>query len=150
MLKFVPLSVTAGLLLGTIGLSSLQAQTKPPATAAKPSTSSTAGTQKKPKSKLETLTKDMTKVEGLFTLYHNDQKLLAVIKSSDFGKNFIVLVSIARGISSGNVLGGMSWGFENDAVWSFRKVGEKIHVLRRNVRFKAQPGSPEANASSAS
>ena len=38
----------------------------------------------------------------------------------------------------------MTWG--DDVLWSFRKVGDKIHVLRRNVKFKAKPGSPEANA----
>ena len=31
---------------------------------------------------------------------------------------------IAKGISSGQVLGGMSWGFGDDAVWTFKKVGE--------------------------
>ncbi len=102
--------------------------------------------QDKPASKLETLTKDMKKNEGMFTLYQKDQKLLVHIKSSDLSKNYIVITSIARGISSGQVLGGMSWGFGDDAVWTFKKVGEKMHVLRRNVRFKAKKGTPEAEA----
>jgi hypothetical protein len=96
--------------------------------------------------KLETLVKDMKKTEGLFTLYQKDQKLLVHIKSADLSKNYIVITSIAKGISSGQVLGGMSWGFGDDAVWTFKKVGEKLHVLRRNVRFKAKAGTPEAEA----
>ncbi len=96
--------------------------------------------------KLETLTKNMKKSEGLFTLYQKDQKLLVHIKTGDLGKNYIVIASIAKGISSGQVLGGMSWGFGDDAVWTFQKVGEKLHVLRRNVRFKAKAGTPEAEA----
>ena len=82
----------------------------------------------------------------MFTLYQKDQKLLVHIKTSDLSKNYIVITSIARGISSGQVLGGMSWGFGDDAVWTFKKVGEKLHVLRRNVRFKAKKGTPEAEA----
>lgn len=100
----------------------------------------------KKKSKFETLTEGMTKVEGLLTLYHNDQKLLVALAPNDLNKNYIVLTSIARGISSGMVLGGMSWGFGDDIIWTFKKVGEKIHVLRRNVRFKAKAGTPEADA----
>lgn len=96
--------------------------------------------------KLETLTKDMKKSEGLFTLYQKDQKLLVHIKTADLGKNYIVITSIAKGISSGQVLGGMSWGFGDDAVWTFKKAGDKLHVLRRNVRFKAKKGTPEAEA----
>jgi len=57
-----------------------------------------------------------------------------------------VLTSIAKGISRGMVLGGMTWGFGDDVLWSFSKAGEKLHVMRRNVRFKATPGSPEGSA----
>ncbi|MEX0703251.1 MAG: zinc-dependent metalloprotease [Planctomycetales bacterium] len=100
----------------------------------------------KPPSKFEQLTGKMKKVEGLWTLYHNDQQLLVALAPGDLGKNYIVLTSIARGISSGMVLGGMSWGFDDDVIWTFRKVGEKIHVVRRNVRFQAKKGTPEASA----
>jgi hypothetical protein len=40
----------------------------------------------------------------------------------------------------------MSWGFGDDVIWTFKKVGDKLHVLRRNVRFKAKEGTPEAEA----
>ncbi|MEX0716976.1 MAG: zinc-dependent metalloprotease [Planctomycetaceae bacterium] len=104
-----------------------------------------AEAQKQP-SKYEQLTAKMKKVEGLWTLHHDDQKLFAELSSGDLGKNYIVLTSIARGISSGMVLGGMSWGFDDDVIWTFRKVGDKIHVVRRNVRFQAKKGTPEASA----
>ncbi|NQT36127.1 MAG: zinc-dependent metalloprotease, partial [Planctomycetes bacterium] len=42
--------------------------------------------------------------------------------------------------------GGMSWGFGDDWLWQFRKVEERIQVVRRNVRFTAAKGSPEARA----
>ncbi len=98
------------------------------------------------KSPFETATTGMKKVEGMWTVYHKDQQLLVDIGQSQLNQNFIVLTSIARGISHGSVLGGMTWGFGDDVVWSFQKVGDKLHVLRRNMRFRANAGSPENNA----
>ena len=102
------------------------------------------------KSPFEMMTSGMKRVQAenghLWTLYHKDQQLLAEISPAHLNRNYIVVTSIARGISAGSVLGGFSWGFGDDAVWSFAKVGEKLHVLRRNARFRANPGSPEANA----
>jgi hypothetical protein len=100
------------------------------------------------KSKLEMLTDGMKTDDrpALFKLWHNDQRLLALLKSSDLNKEFIVLTSIAQGISHNMVIGGMSWGFDEDVLWVFKKVGETIHVTRRNVHFIANPGTPEADA----
>ena len=98
------------------------------------------------KSKLDLLTDGMKSADGLFKLWYNDQRLLMLIKSSDLDKEFIVLTSIAKGISHNDVIGGMTWGFDDDVLWVFKKVGDNLHVLRRNVRFTANPGTPEAEA----
>jgi hypothetical protein len=99
------------------------------------------------KSKYDTLIEGKTKVSGLWTLYHKEQQLLAELKPSDITKDYIVLPSISRGVSSGMVIGGMSWQpDDDDIVWGFKKVDEKLFVLRRNFRYKAAPGSPEARA----
>lgn len=98
------------------------------------------------KSPFEAAITGAKKADGLFPVYYKDQQLLVEVPASALNQNFIVLTSIAKGISTGQVLGGMSWGFGDDAVWSFAKVGDKLHVLRRNPRFKASPGSPEASA----
>ncbi len=95
-------------------------------------------------SKFEAAVTGAKKVEGLWTIYHKDQQILVDLKQMQLGQDFLMLSSIARGVSQGQVLGGMTWG--DDVLWSFRKVGEKVHVLRRNVKFKARPGSPEASA----
>ncbi len=57
-----------------------------------------------------------------------------------------MLISIARGIGEGSLLGGMTWGFGDDWVWQFRKVGDNVQIVRRNVRFTADDGSPEEQA----
>lgn len=119
--------------------------------AATPAATTAPAATARPKTKLETLTEGLKEAGpntdgGLFKLWFNDQKLLGVVKSSDIGREFIVLTSIAKGVSSGMVLGGMSWGLDDDVIWTFRKVGENIHLLRRNVRFTANPNTPEAEA----
>ncbi len=114
-----------------------------PTAAPSPMGGSTSG----PKSKYDTLIEGKTKVTGLWTLYHKEQQLLAELKASDLTKDYIVLPSISKGVSSGMVIGGMSWQMDDDdLVWGFKKVDEKLFVLRRNFRYKAAAGSPEAKA----
>jgi hypothetical protein len=90
--------------------------------------------------------KDATKVAGLFPLWKKDDKVYAELTDALLGKDFFVLVSIAKGIGDRSILGGMSLGFGDDWVWQFRKVDDTIHVVRKNVRFFADKGSPEEKA----
>ena len=110
------------------------------------SKSDSASTKSKSPSKFEKAIEDLDKHTGMWITYSKDQKLLVDLKSSDLSKDYIVLTSIARGISRGMVLGGMSWGFGDDIIWTFKKVGDNIHVIRRNVRFKAKAKTPESKA----
>lgn len=117
----------------------VHAQTAPAAAAAAP-----AAPVKTP---FETYTSGTKFVSGMWNIYHKDQQLLVDFNQGHLNQNFIVLTSIARGISRGMVLGGMTWGMgDEERLWSFSKVGEKLHVIRRNVRFKASAGSPEGSA----
>ncbi|MCY2989664.1 MAG: zinc-dependent metalloprotease [Planctomycetota bacterium] len=93
-----------------------------------------------------TLLKDAKHVEGLLSLYRKGNSLFVEFGPGDYSNEYIVLISIARGISQGMLLGGMSWGFGDDWVWSFRKIDDNVHIIRKNVRFKADKGSPEATA----
>ncbi len=90
--------------------------------------------------------KDATRLPGLLTLHRKDDKVWAELPDSILGKDLFVLISIARGIGDGQLLGGMSWGFGDDWIWQFRRVDDNIHVVRRNVRFFADKGSPEEKA----
>ncbi len=83
---------------------------------------------------------------GLFTVHQKGSRVYLELTRNDLNKDFIVLISIARGIGEGPVLGGMTWGFGDDWLWQFRKVDNKIQVVRRNVRFTAKKGSPEHRA----
>jgi len=90
--------------------------------------------------------KDTKQIDGLITLHFKGDRLFAELNGGQFDKDFIVLIAIARGIGEGQVLAGFSWGFGDDWLWQFRKVGDNVQVVRRNVRFKAAGGSPEETA----
>lgn len=90
------------------------------------------------------LLKDATKKPGLITLWQKENKLYAELTGGDYGDEYLILISIARGIGEGWLIGGMSWN--DDWVWSFRKINKRVHILRKNVRFRAAQGSPEASA----
>lgn len=92
------------------------------------------------------LLKDTQKREGLITLHRKDETLFAEVGPRQLDRDYIVLITIARGIGQTPLVGGFSWGFGDDAVWQFRKAGENIQLVRRNVRFTADHGSPTEKA----
>jgi hypothetical protein len=90
--------------------------------------------------------KDTKSESGLLELHHKDNGIFAELNPGDYNSEFIVLIAISRGIGQGDLLGGMTWGFGDDWVWQFRKIGSNVHVIRKNVRFKADANSPESRA----
>ncbi|MEK6248365.1 MAG: zinc-dependent metalloprotease, partial [Planctomycetales bacterium] len=92
------------------------------------------------------LLKDAKRHAGLLTLFEKDNHLFAELTASDYDKNLIVLISIARGVGQGVIMPGMTWKNDEDWVWQFRKAGKRVLVVRRNLRFRAKAGSPQAEA----
>ncbi len=92
------------------------------------------------------LLKDAKTVSGMLTLHQKGNNLFVELAPGDYSSEYILLISISRGIARGQLLGGMSWGFGDDAIFQFRKVDDQVHVIRKNVRFKAASNSPEARA----
>ncbi len=74
----------------------------------------------------------------MWTSHQKGNNLIWEIAVRRLSAEYIVLITITRGIGQTPILGGMSWGFGDDWVWQFRKVGENIHIVRRNVRFTAE------------
>ena len=60
----------------------------------------------------------------------------------DLNRDIMVAIAIARGIGERPLLGGMTWGFGDDWIWQFRKVDDRIQIVRRNVRFRAAKRHP--------
>jgi hypothetical protein len=124
-------------------------QTTPSSSSDKPKEGA-AATESKPSTPTPppyaSILKDAQPKSGLWTVYQKGQNLYWEISPSDYSAEYIVLISISRGIGQGQILGGMSWGFGDDWVWQIRKIGENVHVIRKNVRFKANANSPESKA----
>jgi hypothetical protein len=121
------------------------AASAPPASAAKDAPAA-PGDSKGGKPPFAVLLKDATRLPGLIPLHRKDDKVYAELSDSLLGRDFFVLISIAKGIGDRFLLGGMSWSDGDDWVWQFRKVDDNIQIVRRNVRFFADKGSPEEKA----
>ncbi|MGL6225013.1 MAG: zinc-dependent metalloprotease [Thermoguttaceae bacterium] len=88
---------------------------------------------------------DAKKYEGLFNLYQKKDRLLAEITSSNLNTDYLICMAVAKG-SGDSPVGGYTLNFGDDWLWTFRKVNDRIQVVRRNIRFKADPGTTEATA----
>src|SRR6188474_3156172 len=148
-MKRIVLAAIAAILFAPATQGTMWAQTSGPSSD-KSKEGSSSSSESKPSTPTPppyaTILKDPTPKSGLWTVYQKGQNLYWEISSSDYSAEYIVLISISRGIGQGQLLGGMSWGFGDDWVWQFRKVGENVHVVRKNVRFKATANSPESRA----
>jgi hypothetical protein len=89
-----------------------------------------------------TVVKGAKVYDGLFTLHHKDESLFAEIQPFQFDKPYLMPVAIAKGAG----VGGTTLNNDDQWVIAFRKVGDRVFVVRKNVRFTAKSGSPEARA----
>ncbi|OAI41119.1 hypothetical protein AYO40_03815 [Planctomycetaceae bacterium SCGC AG-212-D15] len=88
------------------------------------------------------LTKGAKEYEGLFKLYHKDERLFAELPPGQLDQPLLCPIAIARGMG----MGGHTLNFGEQWVLVFRRLGDKIHVVRRNVHFQAKKGSPVSKA----
>lgn len=80
--------------------------------------------------------------DGLFKLWHKEDRVYAEILPHQFERPFLCPIAIARGMG----MGGHTLNFDEQWVLLFRRVGDRVHVVRRNVRFQARKGTPVARA----
>src|SRR5579883_190695 len=90
----------------------------------------------------ERVIKGSKEYDGLFKLHQKDDRLYAEIRQDQLDKPFLLPIAVARGAG----LGGHTLNFDEQWVLLFKRVGDKVHVIRRNVRFTAKAGSPAARA----
>lgn len=89
---------------------------------------------------------DATVIPGLIPLYRQKETLYAELNSSHLDTDYIVVISIAHGIGSSSLYTGQAWRTGDDILWQFRKVDDRIQIVRRNYRYTAESGTPEASA----
>jgi hypothetical protein len=89
-----------------------------------------------------TVVKGAKEHDGLFKLYHKDDRLYMEIRPDQFNKPILCPIAVARG----GGMGGYTLNFEEQWVLLLKRVGDKVQLIRRNVHFKAKAGSPVAKA----
>ena len=87
------------------------------------------------------------RLEGLFPLYYDEkqQKLFMEIRQDQYDKELILPIAIARGAGM-TYLGGDTLNFGDQWLISFHRAADHLLVIRHNVRFRADAGSPQADA----
>ena len=111
--------------------------------AAKPATTEAPAKKKKEFEDFDKVIEDSKNYDGFFKLYQKKENLYCEIQPSQLDKPFLCMISVARGLGSGFLLSGMTLD-EWMLVW--RRVGDNVHLVRKNVRFRAKEGSPIAEA----
>jgi hypothetical protein len=80
--------------------------------------------------------------EGMFKLYEKGENVYAELRPQHMNKSYLCPIALARGAG----MGGMTLNFGEQWVLVFKRVGDKVHLIRRNVHHKANGGSPTARA----
>jgi hypothetical protein len=131
--------------LGRPAFADEPAKTDTKAAEAKPSTPAAKSDNKFPE--WSKVTEGAKQVDGLFTLYYNEkeQKLFMAIRRDQYNQEFVLPMSIARGAGM-MFLGGDTLNFGEQWILSFQRAADRILVIRKNVRQKADAGSPQADS----
>jgi hypothetical protein len=84
----------------------------------------------------QNISKGSKTYDGLFKLYEKGENLYAELRPQHFNKSLLCPIAIAKGAG----LGGMTFNFDEQWVLLFKRVGDKVHLIRRNVHHKASGG----------
>src|SRR5437660_973449 len=90
----------------------------------------------------EKVTKGAKEFDGLFKLYQKDENLYLELRPDQLDKPLLAPMAIARGMG----MGGYTLNFDEQWVLLFKRVNDKVQLVRRNVRFRAKPGTAVAKA----
>lgn len=109
--------------------------------APKPEADARPGGPPKPPAKFKEfseVTNDAKKHEGLFVLYEKEQTLYAELRPNQLNESFLAPIVIARGLASA----GTPLNFGDEWIVLFRRVGDNIQLVRRNIHYEAPKGTP--------
>jgi hypothetical protein len=133
------LAIALFALVGTVLPHDASAKKKPKPAAEAPA----ADKADKPYADWKKVTKDTEVLSGFLKLYKKRENLYLEIPQEQFNKPILGVFSLARGIGSHFLLGGLPL---NDHVIQFERNGDYVMVLEENMRFVAPAGSPFESA----
>ncbi len=100
-------------------------------------------TQKKEFEDFAKVIADSKNYDGFFKLYQKKEKLYCEIQPSQLDQPFLCMISLARGIAKGRLISGI---IMDEWLLAWRSVGDNVHLVRKNVRYRAEKGTPTAQA----
>lgn len=109
----------------------------------KPATEQSTEKKKKEYEDFSKVIEDSKTYQGFFNLYQKKENLYCEIQPSQLDEPFLCMISIARGIASGRILSGMTL---DEWLLEWKRVGDKVHLVRKNVRFRADKDTPISEA----
>lgn len=89
--------------------------------------------------------KGAQRIDGLFTLYRNQQKnkIYLEVKPEQLNKNFLATATLESGIGEAGIYSGMPL---QDFLFYFQRVNDKLQFAIRNVNFRTSEGDPQARS----
>lgn len=89
--------------------------------------------------------KNTEKLQGLFTLYRNQEmgKIYLEIQPEQLNKNYLNTVTLESGIGERGIYSGMPL---QNLLFYFRRVNNDLHFVVRNENFRTLPGDPQARS----
>ncbi len=110
---------------------------------ANPTTQETSTAKKKEFEDFAKVIEDSKNYDGFFKLYQKKEKLYCEIQPAQLEQPFLCLISLSRGLGRGFLISGM---IMDDWLLVWRRVGDNVHLVRKNVRYRAEAGTPTAQA----
>ncbi|NDP43919.1 MAG: DUF5117 domain-containing protein, partial [Aromatoleum sp.] len=98
----------------------------------------TAASQQRP---FADVIKDAKETAGLFRIWQKDEKLWLEIAPEQFEQPYFFSVNLSAGLGEKAFLGGTMW--DSDLV-AFRRQGPLVQLVALNMRYFAQPKTPQA------
>lgn len=87
--------------------------------------------------------KDAKEHKGYLTLYQKDEKVWMEIRPEQLGKPFFFNGSVANAVGERGLYASSMQGSDHA---EFRKIGNQIQLIAKNMAFYATPGTPQAHA----
>lgn len=92
------------------------------------------------------LIKDATRLDGMFTLYRQKERLLLELAPDQLGQPFLVVATLESGLGERGILSGMPLNYFEASVYLFRRVNDTLHLVQRNPRFRSSDNGPVQRA----
>ena len=111
--------------------------------AAQPITQETPKKTKKEFQDFAKVTEDSTSYEGFYKLYQKKENLYCEIQPAQLNQPFLFLITISGGMGNNYLAAGEIW---DQWLLAWRRVGDNVHLVRKNTRFRAKEGTPTAQS----